>query len=103
MNTASMLVKSLEWERLSSEERIELSKWLIAENVAEILTQKILIAQQWWNRNVDIKLTADECRDSDENIRNFIWLLGGKKISVTSDFPGYNESYTWTTRIKFKT
>jgi hypothetical protein len=25
-----------------------------------------------------------------------------KDVNVTSDFPAYSESYTWTTTIKFK-
>lgn len=102
MNTWEMLIKTLQWERISSEERLELSKWLVAENVEQILSKKILIAQQGWSKKVDITLRASECLDTNENIHNFLWLLGCRKISVTSDFPWYNESYEWSTRIKFK-
>jgi len=97
-----MLIKVLQWERISSEERLELAKWLVAENVEEILSKKILIAGQWWSKRVDVTLKASECRDRNEDIHNFLGLLWCKKISVTSDFPWYNESYEWTTRIKFK-
>ena len=102
MNTPEMLVKILEGKRLSSEERLSLAKDLVAENVQDILSKKMLVASQGGQKRVDITLSADECRDSDEDIRNFLWLLGCKKISVSSDFPGYNESYTGRTTIKFK-
>ena len=102
MNTPEMLVKMLEWRRLSSEERLSLAKDLIADNVQDILGKKILIATQGGGNRVNITLNADECSDSDEDIRSFLGLLGCKKISVSSDFPGYNESYQGTTKIQFK-
>lgn len=102
MNQYEMLVKSLAGERLSPEERIELSNGLVSEKTQSILTKEFLIAQHWTKGKVQLTLMARECRDPDENIRKFLETLGCKKISVTSDFPAYCESYEWSTKIKFR-
>lgn len=102
MNTAEMLVKTLAGERLSPEERIELSKWLVSEKTEMILTKEFLIAQHGTKSRVRLTLMANECRDSDSSIHKFLETLGFKKILVTSDFPAYCESYEWSTKIRFR-
>lgn len=104
MNQYEMLVKSLAGERLSAEERIELSRWLVSEKTEVILTKEFLIAQHGTKSKVQLTLMARDCRDPDENIRKFLEALGCKKISVTSDFPcSYAwERYEWSTKVKFR-
>ncbi len=43
MNTAEMLVKTLQGKRLSYEERIFLLKWLVSEKTEMLLTRQLLI------------------------------------------------------------
>jgi len=89
-------------KELTLEERQNMASWLIANNVEEILSREV-IKSKWLVRDkVDITLKASECKDSDENIRTFLWVYGFSEIEVSSDFPWYCESYEWTTSIKFK-
>lgn len=104
MNQYEMLVKTLAGERLSPEERLELSKGIISEKVEMILTREYLIAMHGTKSKVSLTLMVNECRDPDENIRKFLEALGCKKISVTSDFPvAYaGENYEGKTFVKFR-
>lgn len=104
MNTAEMLVKALAGERLSPQERIELSKGIVSETVEMLLTKEFLIAQQGTKKKVDFTLKASQCTDTDDDIRKFLMALGCKKISVTSDFPCWRagERYEGKTFVKFR-
>ncbi len=51
---------------------------------------------------VDVTLRAKDCRDPDTNISKFLRILGAQDIQISSDFPGYNESYEGTTRVRFR-
>lgn len=104
MNTAEMLVKTLAGQRLSPEERIELSKWIVSDKVEMLLTKEFLIAQQWTIWAVNLTLSARECTDSDSDIYKFLEVLGCKKISVSSDFPcrRAGENYEGKTLVKFR-
>ena len=124
MNNNDIFQKMVRGEELSKEEKIEASKWLlpktdilplneisaeekiaiardiISEKVADILQKQMMISRLSW-RSIDITLGAKECIDSDENIKKFLSILWANNIKITSDFPGYCESYEWTTSIKF--
>lgn len=124
MDKENIFRKIIGWEELSKEERIKASEWLVpktdflplneisaqekieiarelvAQNVAALLEKEIIIAKLSW-RKADLKLSAKVCRDSDENIRKFLAILWAKEINVSSDFPWYCESYEWQTFIKF--
>lgn len=104
MNTAEMLVKALAGERLSPQERIDLSKWIVSEVVEELLTKEFLIAQQGTKKKVNLTLSASQCRDSDKDVEKFLEALGCKKIRVSSDFPCTRawENYQWKTFVKFR-
>ncbi len=91
----------LSWEEVSIEEKLEIARSLVADNVAEILKREMVISHLSGEYTA-VNLWAKECRDSDENIRKFLTILGAKNIEVTSDFPWYNESYAGTTTIRFK-
>lgn len=93
-------MKSLRGEKLSFDEKLKLWKELICEQVGEILQNEMVISDLS-KEDVDITLNAEVCKDKDKNIRKFLKILWATNIEVTSDFPAYNESYMWTTRIKF--
>lgn len=86
---------------ISIEEKIELARELVEKKVSGILEKQMVISRLS-GRPINITLKAGDCRDPDENIRKFLAILWAQDINVTSDFPGYCESYEWTTTIKFK-
>ena len=86
----------------SLEERQEMASWLIAKKTENILSTEVFKARWLFKDMVDITLKASECRDADEDLRTFLAIYGFKDIEVSSDFPGYCETYEWTTKIKFR-
>lgn len=125
MSKESILKKMISWEELSNEEKLKASEWLlpktdilplnqisaeekieiakslVAEKVADILQNQMIISRLSW-RKIDLTLRASECIDSNENIRKFLAILWASDINVSSDFPARCESYEWRTFIKFK-
>lgn len=95
--------KAFSGESLSFDDRLELVKWIVSEKVQEILLKELVIAMTSSQKKVDITLWAHVCRDSDENIRKFLWAMDAKDIKVSSDFPcgRAGENYEGRTFIKF--
>ncbi len=89
-------------QMLSPEERCRLAQWLIAQKVIDILDSHILLAVGSHDNTVNMTLRAPDCRDSDDNIRRYLAIMWYTDIKISSDFPGYNESYEWKTTIKFR-
>lgn len=100
MKTNNIFEKILAGEEITVEDRVEAARDLVADKVADILKREMVVAKLS-GRNADIRLSGKECKDSDENLRRFLTIMGAKDIKVTSDFPWYNESYEWHTSIKF--
>ncbi|EKE27450.1 MAG: hypothetical protein ACD_3C00205G0003 [uncultured bacterium (gcode 4)] len=86
---------------LSQEKRLEIARWLVSKKVEAILDKEILVAIATHKFKVSVVLKASICRDDDDKIRGYLAALGYEDIKVTSDFPWYNESYEWSTDIKF--
>ncbi len=86
---------------MSPEDRFEAIRRKVAERTQELLDQKIREVIAACETKVDLVLWAKDCRDGDEDLRSFLSACGYSDIKVTSDFPGYNESYDGTTSIKF--
>jgi len=89
-------------QMLSPEERCKLAQWLIAQKVIDVLDSHILLAVGSHDNRVDLTLKASECRDSDDKLRRYLAIMWYVDIKITSDFPGYNETYEWSTTIKFR-
>lgn len=89
-------------QMLSPEERCRLAQWLIAQKVIDILDSHILLAVGSRDNKVNLTLSASECLDEDDNIARYLAIMWYTNIQISSDFPGYCESYTWKTTIKFR-
>jgi len=86
---------------MSPLERLEALKHKVSESTRNALDAKIREVIAGYERKVDICLIAKVCRDPDKDIKSLLLALGYTNVSVTSDFPGYNESYEGTTTIRF--
>jgi len=91
----------LSWENVSIDQKIEIARWLITDNVADILQREMIVSRVSDNP-ISFTLRAKDCVDSDEDLRKFLTILGAQDIKVSSDFPAYCESYEWSTTIAFK-
>lgn len=89
-------------QMLSPEQRCKMAKGLIAKKVIMILDSHVLLAVGSNDNRVDVTLRAKECTDSDNNIRRYLAIMWYADIKISSDFPGYNESYEWSTSVKFR-
>ena len=117
MNLNEILKKVVNWEELTQEEKIVISKIAIVKDEVSSNCEKIIswreisfeekkeIAKELVAPNVvdilqkeilvaslswektRITLKASDCRDSDKNIRKFLIILWAKNVKVTSDFP----------------
>jgi len=87
---------------MSTEERLEALKNKVKQKTRDVLEKKIRETIESYERDIEIVLKANVCIDPDKDIRALLQALGYSDIEVTSDFPGYNESYEGTTTIKFK-
>lgn len=87
---------------MSPKERLESLKHKVKEKTREALDQKIRETIAAYERDIEITLQSNICTDPDKDIAALLKALGYTNVKVTSDFPGYNESYTGTTTIKFK-
>lgn len=85
---ASDMLKSM-----SPEERLEALKDKVKSKTREALDQKIRETIAAYERDISIVLGSNICTDRDEDIRALLKALGYVDVKVTSDFPGYNESY----------
>lgn len=65
------------------------------------LNKAVLEAIESWKNKVDVVLWYSNCPDPDGTIKAYLKQNWYKNIKVTSDYPWYNESYTWTTHIIF--
>jgi len=92
--------KLLSWKEVSIEEKLEVAKELVAANVAEILQREMVVSSLSGEMS-NITIWSKDCIDSDDKIRKFLTILWAKNIEVSSDFPWYGESYSWTTTIQF--
>lgn len=88
-------------EKMSPEDRLKALQNEVSESTKNALESEILKAVASYKKKVDVTLKSDICTDDDEKIRNLLRAMWYKNINVTSDFPGYNESYTGTTTVKF--
>lgn len=86
---------------MSAGERLEALKHKVKEKTRNALDAKIRETVAAYEKDISIVLSASVCTDRDEDIRWLLKALGYTNIKVTSDFPGYNENYEWTTTIKF--
>lgn len=103
-NQALMLTPSQARERaakLSPEELSQIVGRLVSEKVEKILDEAVVRTVACKKTAVQLVLGAKDCTDNDANIRDFLVGSGYADVHVTSDFPGYNESYSGTTTIKF--
>lgn len=88
-------------EELSPEQRLQALVWEVSEQTRNALDSAVYKAVASYKRKVDITLDAHICRDADAKITDLLRAMWYQDIKVTSDFPGYNESYTGRTFIKF--
>ncbi len=90
-------------EKMTPQERFEAMKSKVSESTRNALDKVIRETVAAFQEKVDVTLGASVCRDSDENLRNFLRALGYKDIKVSSDFPCWRawESYEGRTFIKF--
>lgn len=86
---------------LSKEELVGVAGRLVSEKVEKILEDAVIAAVARRKSQVSLVLKAKDCTDADADIRDFLQIGGYSDVSVTSDFPGYCESYEGTTTIKF--
>lgn len=86
---------------LSKEELVQVAGRLVSEKVEKILEDAVVAAVARRKSQISLVLKAKDCVDPDEDIRDFLKISGYADVNVTSDFPGYNESYEGTTTIKF--
>lgn len=104
LTNISMLTAKESWEMLenmSPQERLEALKNKVKERTRNALDQKIRETVAAYERDIEIVLKSDICTDPDKDIAALLKGLWYINVKVTSDFPGYNESYTGTTKIKF--
>jgi hypothetical protein len=94
---ASDMLKSM-----SPEQRLEALKDKVKQKTIQALEQKIRETIAAYERDIEIVLKASVCTDPDKDIKALLQALGYSDIKVTSDFPGWDESYEGTTTIKFK-
>ncbi len=94
---ASEMIKTMPME-----DRLEALKDKVSLKTKNALDQKIRETIASFENEIAITLKSDICTDPDENIRGLLKALGYEDVKITSDFPGYSESYVWTTTIKFK-
>lgn len=85
---ASDMLKSM-----TPEERLEALKDKVKTKTREALDQKIRETIAAYERDISIVLKASVCTDRDEDIRALLKALGYTEVKVSSDFPGYSESY----------
>jgi len=78
---------------MSPAERLEALKDKVKSRTREALDQKIRETIAAYERDISIVLKASVCTDRDEDIRALLKALGYVDVKVTSDFPGYSESY----------
>lgn len=87
---------------MTLEERLDALKDKVSRKTKNALDQKIRETVASFENEIAITLKSDTCTDPDNDIRGLLQALGYENVKVTSDFPGYSESYVWTTTIKFK-
>lgn len=73
----------------------------VSEQCDKALDKAVLNAIEQWKSKIEIVLWCDDCLDADETVRAYLKQNWYKNVKVTSDYPGYNESYSWTTTIIF--
>lgn len=90
-------------EKMTPQERLEAMKDKVSESTRNALDKAIRETVATFQEKVDVTLSESICRDSDENLRNFLMALGYKDIKVSSDFPcgRAGENYEGRTFIKF--
>jgi hypothetical protein len=74
-------------EKMTPQERFKAMKGKVSESTRNALDKVVREAVASFRDKVDVTLGANVCRDSDENLRNFLMALGYKDIKVSSDFP----------------
>lgn len=90
-------------EEVTPPSRLKIMKNKVSESTREALDKAVCEAVAAFQSKVDVALGSSICRDSDENLKNFLRALGYKDIKVSSDFPCWRawESYEGRTFIKF--
>lgn len=86
---------------MTPEERFESIRKKVSEKTQAALDQGIREVIAACETKVNLVLGADVCTDPDAHISAFLQACGYVDVKVTSDFPGYCESYTGSTTIKF--
>ena len=86
---------------MSPQQRLEALKHKVSQKTREALDAKIRETVAAYERDIEIVLKSDICTDPDKDIAALLKGLWFISVKVTSDFPGYSESYTGTTKIKF--
>lgn len=88
-------------QALTPSQREKLVGKLVSSKVQRILERETLRAIASNQQKVSLVLKAKQCTDSDRNIADFLRGSGYREVKVTSDFPGYCESYEGTTTIRY--
>ncbi len=88
-------------KEMSPQQRLEALRHKVGEKTRAALDAKIRETVAAYEREIEITLKANVCTDPDKDIAALLKALGYTGVKVTSDFPGYNESYEGTTTIKF--
>ncbi|MCX6824445.1 MAG: hypothetical protein NT085_04960 [candidate division SR1 bacterium] len=86
---------------MSPQQRLEALKHKVSQKTREALDAKIRETVAAYEKDIEIVLTAKVCTDPNKDITALLKGLGYIGIKVTSDFPGRDENYTGTTKIKF--
>ncbi len=88
-------------KNMSPQQRLEALKNKVSAKTREALEVKIRETVAAYERDIEIVLTSKICTDPDKDIAALLKGLGYTSVKITSDFPGYSESYEGTTKIKF--
>lgn len=88
-------------EEMPVEDRLKTLKKEVSKSTQNALDKEIRKAIASYKDKVSISLWAKVCLDPDAKIKDLLIWLWYKDVQVTSDFPGYSESYEGSTSIKF--
>lgn len=81
--------------------RVENTPVRVSENCDNALNAAVLKAIEEGSIKVEIALWFKDCSEKDETVRAYLHQAWYTDITVSHDYPGYNESYSGRTDIKF--
>ena len=88
-------------KNMSPEQRLEALKHKVSEKTRKALDAKIRESVAAFEKDIEIVLNENVCRDPDKDIAGLLKALWYGKVKVTSDFPSYGDDYAGSTTIKF--